>query len=1475
MWAEEDPVKRGTFLAILCTTLISASVFAQSYPKPASTPNTPVKCVVATYPACIDHGLNTNGTPKDVPGWDLPIKGYVGRLIDSPLVAPTQQGFRPARGYWFRISGKRVYITTGSAVLAYDVNTLFSRLAGGEALVAGNTIGVAGTTRFGPIDYMLKWDQFFNAEGGSSWTTQIADGDQRLFEVDFDDRGYVYLGYSIFGWGVVRDSYVNSGSSMEEVFQGSAYDFTENVLSVKASDGRYYLILSKPDNATVWDVGTTGGISKPSAPVARHNSPFYSFAKSSDGTRIAVTAIDGVRIYNVDDLVNGRGPIRTFDSPSGAVQSVTTDGTNFFAFWTNYNNASGLFVITPQGNAQNNYQSAPYPLAFNMKPGAFRPRISYGNNIISIAGRDQELEWNVYLYKLQNLIPTEIRAKNGSRFRFFGQYYGGADGHAYTNTFTNDAQIVKNGNKTYLLVAAFGLADVFEIQGNDSLDVSIVSTGGTGNPNSKGLGGNGPFIADKIGLHTQTSTGQTPPINWNFGDNKVASTAAGITDTTHQYDSGGTFVVNATSATDSQLTNTVGLTVKNPQIGIGMVGRSDLLFTAPNASSPAPIVTSDRFTDGSDGTLDSHYTDWLFSGEPALHSQSLPGATVSVGPCGAHTLVFAPHYGAYSATLPAPSAVSTTAISGFTYAARPFAATIVGPSAGATTAKVRFTSAPRLTTITADLPSGSATAVKYAWSSSTGETLAGTATLGTVPVFDVNKPSSGSVSVNLTLETTTPLPGTCAPYFISVAITAGPFATPAGTLAKSGCTMQGAPCSFTVNSSANQTGWTYTWRVTPTVGATISGGTIALNSSQMAANTTYNVSVDVDNTIGVVTLTNSGSVTAPSCPLMTVSNVGVAYNGTNTFSQCYSGNTCQPNEPIQFNVTGFNYVFSCAPHTFTWNFGDTASSSNTATSNNPAPSANHTYASAGTYIVTLDINNGGQTLRTTGSVSVGSSIPTPPNPPPPPPPTPPTPPPSGCGQMSASNVYISHTGKTSGCSVGGNCAANEVIEFNPLQFGYSFACASHTFTWNFADPASGSSNVAVTNGASMVRHTFTTSGTYAVTMTVNNGSQSFVATQNVKVGTTNSCPSMTLLSVYVGYTGLGSACSVGGNCTANEDIKFLPQQNGYNFSCANHTFTWNFGDDGSTSNTFVASSATADVRHKYTKNGTYTVTLTVNNGVQTNFVTTEKVKISGGSSGFGQPACSPTDLCLNTNGRYKVTVSARNGTGPAAPGVAVAQRGPFGFFAFPAFTGSAENPEVFVKVLEPSPGKPWVFYAGLTSLDYTIRVLDTQPGGNFDQSYHVLQAASGSFKSQGNYDVGGATSSKCDDVTSVTTRIASPGACANDASTLCLLNRFKVSVFAEDNPSRSTKSAIGTAEAVNTVFGFFTVPGISNDTTNIEMFVKMVDGHAVNNHFWVFFGGLTDMKMTLTVTDTQTGDQKIYFKKEGSTCGWNDVDAFK
>jgi len=61
---------------------------------------------------------------------------------------------------------------------------------------------------------------------------------------------------------------------------------------------------------------------------------------------------------------------------------------------------------------------------------------------------------------------------------------------------------------------------------------------------------------------------------------------------------------------------------------------------------------------------------------------------------------------------------------------------------------------------------------------------------------------------------------------------------------------------------------------------------------------------------------------------------------------------------------------------------------------------------------------------------------------------------------------------------------------------------------------------------------------------------------------------------------------------------------------------------------------------------------------------------------------------------------------------------------------------------------------------------------------------------------------------------------------------------------------------------------------NIELTVKVLDGRAINGHFWVFYGSMTDVAFMLTVTDTTTGAQKVYTSAQGSNGSFSDTSAF-
>lgn len=111
--------------------------------------------------------------------------------------------------------------------------------------------------------------------------------------------------------------------------------------------------------------------------------------------------------------------------------------------------------------------------------------------------------------------------------------------------------------------------------------------------------------------------------------------------------------------------------------------------------------------------------------------------------------------------------------------------------------------------------------------------------------------------------------------------------------------------------------------------------------------------------------------------------------------------------------------------------------------------------------------------------------------------------------------------------------------------------------------------------------------------------------------------------------------------------------------------------------------------------------------------------------------------------------------------------------------------------------------------------------------------------------------------------------CVPNGTTLCLnASRFRVQV-AWQVPSQGT-SGVGNGVALTSdtgEFWFFSA-------NNIELVVKVVDGRAFNNKFWVFYGALSNVQYTITVTDTLTGAIKTYTNPNGNLASVADVTAF-
>ncbi len=318
------------------------------------------------------------------------------------------------------------------------------------------------------------------------------------------------------------------------------------------------------------------------------------------------------------------------------------------------------------------------------------------------------------------------------------------------------------------------------------------------------------------------------------------------------------------------------------------------------------------------------------------------------------------------------------------------------------------------------------------------------------------------------------------------------------------------------------------------------------------------------------------------------------------------------------------------------------------------------------------------------------------------------------------------------------------------------------------------------------------------------------------------------------------------------------------------SYQWFSGALNDTSSGVLGASQTFTTSETATTNYWVKVTASCGGSPQTAQLT---VNLNTGTCGT-----NPNQLCINGT-RYRVTVTAKDTNGTTGQGVANYESDVFGYFTLPTFS-TPSDPQIFVKVIATT---PWVFYAGLTNLDYTITVVDTQTGQTF-KTLHVLPPVQdprslAPEQSIGDYDVDGFNTHsgnknvECAPVQiSAAQTTATPGSCPNNGSSLCLLSRFTITLQAVVNNSSGASSAGATVPG-NSQFGFFTTPAIAGPS-DVQAFIKMIDAHTFDGHFWVFLGGLTDFQLTYTVTDTQTGKQKIYRKPPGSTCGWNDTSAF-
>jgi hypothetical protein len=266
---------------------------------------------------------------------------------------------------------------------------------------------------------------------------------------------------------------------------------------------------------------------------------------------------------------------------------------------------------------------------------------------------------------------------------------------------------------------------------------------------------------------------------------------------------------------------------------------------------------------------------------------------------------------------------------------------------------------------------------------------------------------------------------------------------------------------------------------------------------------------------------------------------------------------------------------------------------------------------------------------------------------------------------------------------------------------------------------------------------------------------------------------------------------------------------------------------------------------------------------------------------FGPPPepcqAGPTTLCLDHatgDERFEVTVTFETiqGGGLAGQGTAI----PLGSLGVTTgglvHFGNPANPEILVKVLNGCAINQhhWVFYAATTNIGFTVTVRDTATDELATYSNPDLTPAAPVQDIAAFECVPWATGAPSWELSSSdrprtlsepTVRPAGRAAprqsCLGGDHTLCIADRFQVEIDFETSQAggfAGSAWAIPLADLGVTSGGLFHF----GNQANPEILLKVLEGCAINDHYWVFYGAATNLGFTVTVSDLLTGETAEY-----------------
>jgi len=1254
-------------LSLVAAVVVATPSLAQNYPMP-----TKVGQPAAVCTGC--SGNNAVGEPnagKPTYQYASPITSFVGRLVDSNETKSVQHsGMRTARAGIIRTAHSqrgaappRVYVQIGQALGAYSLSTFFtSKLS--SPMVPINVVGTGSTYRErDPFERIALFDAHVYPESTFSggWKVPVADNQDRLWDFDFDDRGYIYMAYDEFGFGIVKDSGESGASHFPKTLQllDELPVRPTSVFTLKVGSN-YYAIVSDIFTATssvVYDVTTP---SAPGQPAIR-NSPVYgvqAWAKDEANQVIAVFNGEGkILVFTYANYINGGAPIAevTRSSTSRYIAGLSFDDQG--TLWVTEHAARPapalIHRLARSGSGYSHSTQSPYPTDFYPK---FMHASAGYLAVGGVVKHDNREVNQVFLFKIDGSNLTLLNVDD-----YFRKYYHAApSGYAQPGGFVQSpsaVQIIKSGTKTYFMYNAWGLGDVYQLGADGPQLAATMKTAsfGTPNPNAKPTQ-SGPFPGDIVTFTASVTPASTHSLTWNFAnpDAGAANTKSGTTgaDITHQFTGLNTTTkitttknVTATSTSDSQVTDTIPVVLKVPEARIALKSTGELI-----TASGFETVVGDKFIDASDGSVESHVSTWTLGATPSVLR---PNDEIDVGALGARSVAMTASYGKYDpATLALPALPYNAVVAAKGYEVKPFVAKLKQATRNGN--NVTYGAIARATN---DPLALLATDWTVTWSLTAGSTqtagTSGVVPVGTVPDFTFDKSLlvNGSV-IKLVISVApaaVPVPA-YATYELSETVS-----VPNPVIELTNCNFVNDNCSIKAVAGpggGSAAGWQLSWSVKRGA-ANVSSGTgnplATFKLTQPGLHT-----VTVTETVFGIEVVKTFDVAQSLC---------VAPPEAHQLAIGSSCQTCAANVDIVFEASYFQYSAQACDQ-YSWNFGD----GSTAT----GALATHAYGGPGTYTVSLNVKNVNKPAGTTVTkqITVGGG--------------------SNCTAPSSIDfTYAS----SQGCAIGVNCKTGDSVRFTARR-GTANLQNCDNASWSFGDGASSNED--------RPSHSFSTPGTYTVSVVISNnlGTAPAVSKTITIVPNTTGCnPGPTEANVSLSYRGKVSGCTRtnGVVCKSGEEIEFESSFFQYSIQPCDR-FEWNWGDGtpfGTTqiaNHTFPASLGSAVVRLKvYNTASPNGVTLQANvsfgapakpqpvlsfgsfpatgaKGTPVTFTVNSNIEATGWAFDFGDGKKDTTTLASHigttatiqhiyaTAGTFKVEVKARNATdiSSAQPGVALA-----------------------------------------------------------------------------------------------------------------------------------------------------------------------------------------------------------------------------